>query len=310
MAASAPGKIILTGEHFVVHGAYSIAAAVNKRVRVSVSEVSEDSYILAGNGKSKVNNDDGRFVLVKTILRHIFEAKNLKNQGVAISISSDIPAGSGLGSSAAVSVATAAAALKFTGLETSPKKIFEIALLGEKKVHGNPSGIDVETSLRGGMLLFSRNTEPKPIPLNRAVHFLVVYSGKPRRTSALIDKVELRKKQYPNFFDCLTRSASFLSLDVVDAITAGDLPRLGALMSISQAALSWIGVSTSSIDRLIEDIAAQEVFGVKLTGAGGGGSIIALPKPDAVDELSKYMTRNYSYSFMTQIPQEGLRWEV
>ena len=107
MAASAPGKIILTGEHFVVHGAYSIAAAVNKRVRVSVSEVSEDSYILAGNGKSKVNNDDGRFVLVKTILRHIFEEKNLKNQGVAISISSDIPAGSGLGSSAAVSVATA-----------------------------------------------------------------------------------------------------------------------------------------------------------------------------------------------------------
>ena len=96
----------------------------------------------------------------------------------------------------------------------------------------------------------------------------------------------------------------------MDAITAGDLPRLGALMSISQAALSWIGVSTSSIDRLIEDIAAQEVFGVKLTGAGGGGSIIALPKPDAVDELSKYMTRNYSYSFMTQIPQEGLRWEV
>ena len=309
MIASAPGKIILTGEHFVVHGAYSIAAAVNKRVRVSILEAPGDSYILAGDARSRVNNDDGRFVLVKTILRHVFE-EEMKDQGVAISISSDIPAGSGLGSSAAVSVATAAAALKFAHLETSPRKIFEIALLGEKKVHGNPSGIDVETSLQGGMLLFSKNTESKPIPLNRVVHFLVVYSGKPRRTSTLIERVEIRKKQYPNFFDCLTRAASFLSLDVVDAIAAGDLPRLGALMNISQTALSWIGVSTSSIDRLIEDVAAQEVYGVKLTGAGGGGSIIALPKPDSVDALSKYMTRNYSYSFMTQIPQEGLRWEV
>ena len=169
-------------------------------------------------------------------------------------------------------------------------------------MHGNPSGIDVETSLQGGMLLFSRNAGSKPIPLNRVVHFLVVYSGKPRRTSTLIDKVELKRKQFPNFFDCLTRSASFLSLEVVDALTAGDLPRLGALMCISQATLSWIGVSTSSIDRLIEDISAQEVFGAKLTGAGGGGSIIALPKPEAVDKISKYMPRNYAYSFVTQVP--------
>jgi mevalonate kinase len=256
-----------------------------------------------------MNEDDGRFILVKTILRQILAKESLKNTKIGVSIASDIPAGSGLGSSAAVSVATSAAALKFAGLDTSQRKIFEMALLGERQVHGNPSGIDVETSLSGGLLLFSRSNGSKPIPLNRIMHFLVVYSGKPRRTSSLIGKVELKKKQFPSFFDCLTRSVSFLSLDVVDALTGGDLPRVGALMNISQAALSWIGVSTQAMDKLVDEIAAHDVFGVKLTGAGGGGSIIALPKPDTMDALLKFTSRNYAISFVTPIPQEGLRWE-
>jgi mevalonate kinase len=308
--ASAPGKIILTGEHFVVHGAYSVAAAINKRVRVSISEASERSYIVSGNSRSFVDQDDGRFVLIKAILGQTLEERRFKNTHIAVSVSSEIPAGSGLGSSAAVSVATAAAALKFSDSDSSPRKIFEVALSGEKKVHGNPSGIDVETSLQGGIILFNRIAGAKPIPLDRSVHFLVVYSGKPRRTSTLISRVALRKKQFPNFFDCLTRSASFLSLEVVDAISAGDLPRLGALMNISQATLSWIGVSTSAIDRLVEDIAAQDVFGVKLTGAGGGGSVLALPQPNKIESLSRFMSNNFPYCFVTPIPQEGLRWET
>jgi len=308
VTASAPGKIILTGEHFVVHGAYSIAAAINKRVKVNISNTTDDSYIVSGSSRSKMAENDGRFILVKTILNQTIGKKS-KNGEVAISISSEIPAGSGLGSSAAVAVATAAAALKFADLEVDSRKIFEIALSGERKVHGNPSGVDIETSLRGGLLLFSRNAGAKPIPLNRTVQFLIVYSGKPRNTSKMIDKVGLKKKQFPHFFESLTRSASFLSLDVVDAITVGDLPRLGALMNISQTTLSWIGASTSALDRLIDDLAAQDVFGVKLTGAGGGGSVIALPKPESIETLSQFASKNYPWSLLKQIPQEGLRWE-
>jgi mevalonate kinase len=306
--ASAPGKIIISGEHFVVHGAYSVAAAINRRVRVTVSEITGDSYISSGSIVSRMNANDGRFSLIKSIIRNLFRERTLDRQPIAVSVSSEIPPGSGLGSSAAVSVATAAAALKFAGSDTSIRKILEIALVGEKEIHGNPSGIDVVTSLRGGILLFSRNIEPKPIPLNRGVQFLVCYSGKPRRTGTLIDKVELKKKQFPNYFDSLTRSVSFLSLDVMDAITEGDLPRLGAIMNISQAALSWIGVSTPSIDRLIEEVASQEVFGVKLTGAGGGGCVIGLPKPDSIDSITKFASKNSAFSFITSIPQDGLRW--
>jgi mevalonate kinase len=246
---------------------------------------------------------------MKTILKNAFHNESRFRKGLEVVVTSDIPAGSGLGSSAAISVATAAAALKFSGSDIGSKAIFELAMLGEKQVHGNPSGIDVETSLSGGLLLFSRKNGPKAIPLDRMVQILIVYSGKPRRTSELIRRVAQRKKQFPNFFNCLTEAASFLSLDVVDALASGDLPRLGALMNVSQTTLSWIGVANPTIDKVIEEIAQRDVYGVKLTGAGGGGSVIALPKPETIDAVMKFISRKYATSFVTDIPHEGLRWE-
>jgi mevalonate kinase len=306
--ASAPGKVILAGEHFVVNGAYSVAAAVDKRVGVTISEISGESYIASGDRKSKLEAIDGRFSVPKAILDNLREQSKSRVK-IGVSISSQIPSGSGLGSSAAVSVATSAAGLKFFGLDTDYKSVFDAAILGEKKVHGNPSGIDVEASIRGGMVLFSRTAGTRPIQLSHALQLLVVYSGKPRRTGILISKVAEKKRRFPHFFDRLTNAVSFVSLAVVDAITAGDLPRLGAFMNISQTALNWIGVSTPLLDRMLEELATRGVLGVKLTGAGGGGSVIALPRPDDVSEIAKFAQREYPWSFVAQIPQEGLKVE-
>jgi mevalonate kinase len=306
--ASAPGKVILTGEHFVVNGAYSIAAAISKRAKVTLSETTGDSYITHGGRRSKLHENDGQFAMLKAILLQVLaESKTRRN--FAVSIYSQIPSGSGLGSSAAVSVATSAATLKFFDLDTSRDSIFNTALLGERKVHGNPSGIDVEASIRGGMILFSKSGETRSIHLDRALQLLVIYSGKHRRTGALISKVAARKKRFPHFFDRLTNAASFMSLGMVDAISVGDLPRLGAFMNISQTALDWIGVSTPFLDKMLDDMASLDIFGAKLTGAGGGGSIIVLPKPEGADQVAKYADKKYPWSFLTQIPQEGLRWE-
>ena len=308
VSASAPGKIILTGEHFVVNGAYSLAAALDKRVRVSISEVSDDSYIISGGRKSRQVDNDGRFRMVKSIMADVIQRSRSKTR-FAVSISSQIPSGSGLGSSAAVSVATSAAALKFFRLDTSPESVFETALNGEKKVHGNPSGIDVEASIKGGMVLFSKTVGAKSIPMERALHILVIYTGKARKTGILISKVREKKRRFPSFFERLTSAASFMSLGMLDAISCGDLPRLGAFMNISQTALNWIGVSTPYLERMLEEVAALGVFGVKLTGAGGGGSIIVLPKPDTAEEILRIAQRNSAWAFITQIPQEGFKIE-
>lgn len=306
-SASAPGKIILTGEHFVVHGAYSIAAAINKRVTVTVRKRTGASRIVSGNVISKIGQNDGRFIAVKTVLKKILEKAS--ESSLEVMITSEIPDGSGLGSSAATSVAVAAAALKLCKMPVDQRSIFEMAMFGEKSVHGNPSGVDVEASLLGGLLLFSKTAGAKSVPLDRSLKLLVAYSGKRRNTKNLIAKVSNKKKAYPHVFESLTNASSFLTLSILDSITNGDLPRLGAYMNLSQATLSWLGVSNTTLEQMIDRVTEEGVFGAKLTGAGGGGSIIALPKPETTESVLKAISKRYTYSFLTSIPQQGLLWE-
>lgn len=307
VSTSAPGKIILTGEHFVVHGSYSIAAAINKRVKVTIRKGTGASRITSGNVVSKIAVNDGKFIAVKTVLKKVLEKRNGTN--IEVIISSEIPSGSGLGSSAAASVAVGAAALKLLDMPTDQRTIFEMAMQGEKAVHGNPSGIDIEASLQGGLLLFKKNAGAKSIPLERSLQLLVAYSGKRRNTSSLIARVAVKKRAYPHIFESLTNASSFLTLSILDSIKKGDLPRLGALMNLSQAALSWLGVSNATLERMIDCATTLGVFGAKLTGAGGGGSIIILPKPETTESVLRAISKRYSSSFLTTIPQQGLLWD-
>lgn len=304
---SAPGKIILTGEHFVVHGAYSLVAAIDKRVTVTIREVRGSSRISSGNVVSAITANDGKFAAVKVVLRKILEKKHEEN--LEVMISSAFPAGSGLGSSAATCVAVAAAARKFLGLNSDPRSIFELAMEGERQVHGNPSGVDVEASLQGGLLLFNKKTGAKSVPLERSLQMIVAYSGKARNTKQLITKVSMKKRNFPYFFESLSNASSFLTLGVLESITSGDLPRLGAFLNLSQTMLNWLGVSNITLERMIDVAMKEDVFGAKLTGAGGGGSVIILPKPETAESVLKALSKKCAYAFLTSIPQQGLSWE-
>ncbi len=311
MTASAPGKIIIIGEHFVVYGSYAIAAAITKRARVTVSGTSgKETLIFSNDMKSKLSEHSGRFSAVKEVVRALYEKYGPPENGIRIDIQSDIPLGSGLGSSAAISVATAGAVSRFMGHDLQHEEIATFAGRGEKSVHGNPSGIDTAASLYGGMILFSRKTGPKPIPLNRAIQLLVVYSGVPRSTSKLISRVGETKSKFPSTFEHLADASSFASLQLVDAFSNGDLPYVGALMNFSQATLSWIGVSTNNLDALVENVLHSAFcYGAKLTGAGGGGSIIALPMPEKAVALLQKISKRYKVAFLVSIPQQGLSLE-
>ncbi|MGI0090492.1 MAG: mevalonate kinase [Nitrososphaerales archaeon] len=311
ISASAPGKIIITGEHFVVHGSYAVAAAINKRVRVSISEMKNgESCIVSQNSRSSLKNDDGRFQAARKVAQEVLERYGkIREGGIELEISSDIPPGSGLGSSAAVSVATAGALLKFLGVDPRNEEIYEISMKGETEIHGNPSGIDIQAALLGGMVLFSKGAGAKTISLDRGLQLLVVFSGQSRKTSNLIRKVGVRKKQFPAFFECLTEAASCLSLDAVEASIRGDFLRLGTLMNVAQTSLSWIGVSNPVLDEIVELAASHDALGAKITGAGGGGSVVVLPRPESAAALLKRISKKYPMSFITSIPQEGLKWE-
>lgn len=308
VTASAPGKIILTGEHYVVHGSTAIAAAINLRARVTVSLQNEhESRIISRDSVSPALKNDGRFPVVKSIIRKIFERYGKLGKDFEVKISSNIPLGSGLGSSAAVAVATSAAFARLKGKNLSNEEIWEIAHQGEKTVHGNPSGIDTWTSLRGGIIMFRKSERCRPIEVKNPIEFLVVFSGTSRNTTRLVSKVNDMKKRYPFTFSHYARAATQLSLDLSEALVNGDLTRLGALMDLAQLSLNWAGASTKRLDSIIETLRTKSL-GAKLTGAGGGGSVIALPKPGKAEAELRIISRDYPISFISKIPQAGLIW--
>jgi mevalonate kinase len=308
VTASAPGKIILTGEHYVVHGSTAIAAAINLRARVTVSLQNEhESRIISRDSVSPALKNDGRFPVVKSVIRKIFEHYGRLGKDFDVKIDSDIPLGSGLGSSAAVSVATSAAFARLKGKSLSKEEIWEIAHQGEKTVHGNPSGIDTWTSLRGGIIMFRKSKRCRSIEVKNPIEFLVVFSGNSRNTTRLVSKVNDMKKRYPFTFSHYARAATQLSLDLSEALVKGDLNRLGALMDLTQLSLNWAGASTKRLDSIIETLRTKSL-GAKITGAGGGGSVIALPKPGKAEAGLRIISRDYPISFISKIPQVGLIW--
>ena len=309
VTVTAPGKIILTGEHFVVHGSFAVAAAINRRVRVTVKATKNDfSCIISGEQASRIAAEDGKFRAAKTVIRKLMKEFGRNADPFEVSITSNIPAGSGLGSSAALSVACTAAITKYLGKTLGPKDLFSLAMHGEREVHGNPSGIDVEASIRGGVILFSRTSGAKSVEIKKQLNLGVVYSGKKRSTARLVEKVARQKELHPHFFQKLIEAASYQSLELVDALAVSDLERVGFLFNIAQAELDWIGVSTPSLQQLIEKVDVAGTYGAKITGAGGGGSIIVAAAPESLPPLIASTAANYPHSFITSLEEKGVQW--
>jgi mevalonate kinase len=310
--ASAPGKIIIAGEHFVVHGSAAVAAAIDKRVRVSVSKGSREGVEFRTRSKNMLLDKESwraRYPAVSEVVRQVVHIANMKDANICLTVESELPDGSGLGSSAAVCVATAASLGRFLGLELGKGEIAKIAALGEKRVHGNPSGVDVETCLRGGIISFSKKSGSRPLRSGADLEILVVFSGQRRRTSKLVELVDRLRRAYPATFEQLAAATSLICDQVEEAIEANDLVQLGSLMNLLQTSLSWIGVTTKSLDALLERVRKDKVLGAKITGAGGGGSIIAVPDRGKSGEVLRRVSSYAQESFVANLPQEGLRWE-
>ncbi len=166
---------------------------------------------------------------------------------------------------AAVSVACAAALSEFLETPLEKNEISDLAFKGESAVHGNPSGLDIQASQSGGLIMFKKNLETKPIHLKDPVKLLVVFSGRKRSTSKLIAKVAEKRTEYPNQFQRLVNSASAASFEMVEALRTHNLSKIGSLFTNLQIQLSWIGVSTEQLDNLIEFLFEREdVLGVSL----------------------------------------------
>ncbi|HUI01663.1 MAG TPA: mevalonate kinase [Nitrososphaerales archaeon] len=299
--AEAPGKVIISGEHFVVHGATALSAAIERKVRVEASRA--PALKVESSIRSPV-----QLAPVKKLVESLYKARD-RQPSVNIAITSDIAEGSGLGSSAATMVATTAAIAVLEEWAVDQAFLIQAAETGEKLVHGNPSGIDATTSAMGGVLTFKKGQPPRALELQSSVRLLVAYSGQRRDSGRLIRKVGEMKDTYPSLFASLCDSATIVSNLCARALAKGDLPLLGSLMTYNHAVLARAGASNDKLDRLVDLCLRSDCLGAKLTGAGGGGSVVAVPPqdPQRAEDCANKLKRSGFGAFFTTLPAEGVR---
>ena len=302
--AEAPCKAIITGDHFVVHGAWALAAAVERRVKVEASEAEE--LVIESDGQRSSGSSGKRLAPVARVVTKLSEELRFSPR-VLIRITSQVPESSGLGSSAATMVAVASALTKLKGIELATSEISRYAMTGETAIHGRASGIDVNICATGGVIMYKMGEEARKVRFAGSRRFLIVQSGTKRSTKTLIDRVSRMKVKYPGLFAGLANSASFISELAETRLVNGDMQELGRLLTYSHAVLSTVGASTPNLDRLVDLLLALGCYGAKLTGAGGGGSVFAIPREGSTDALiAELKSRGYE-SFQTNVPTEGVK---
>jgi len=306
--ASAPGKIILFGEHFVVHGTKAILAAINKRVTVTSA--------FTDNNTIKVNSELGTLEVpisssyeeAKSEFRpFVYLANKMINSnqnvnGLEITIDSDIPIGVGLGSSSACCVAAAGSIF---GLfkEWSSEEILNLSIEAEKTIFPDTSGADCTVCTYGGMIEYP---SIEKIDNTFDLNLLIANSMIPHNTKNSVEKVNKFKENDEERFSQLCDLETKLIDEVITAMKNNDTTTFGLKMSENQKYLEEIQISNDTLRDMISYL--KEIsLGTKITGAGDGGCIIALVKDENMDKVPALLPKDKE-CFSAKIDTKGVVW--
>ncbi len=284
------GKTILFGEHFVVHGVAGIASAVDSVADAEVKIVQNGINITDERTGAKGYAEKKKLQQLESIERMLI-AMNMDSKKVAIDIwlGGDLPGFSGLGASAASSVAIARAIAQEFKLDLSDEKINNIAYEAEKAYAGNPSGIDNTTATFGGLIWFKKNlitglNEIEQLKISEPVEIVIANTGIVANTKAMVAGVAQRKEKNPQKYDVIFKQAEELAIKGKLALQLFDLRKVGLLMNENHHLLQEIEVSSKELDFLVELAIKKGAIGAKMTGGGGGGCILALTPGKVLQE--------------------------
>ena len=306
--ASAPGKVILFGEHFVVYGIKSILCSINKRVTVTAEKTNER--------KISINSEIGKLVLepnesiseINSPLKPFYYLANkaIKDQniGLKIQIESEIPLGAGLGSSSACCVAGAAAIFKLFG-EISNEKILELAIEAEKTIYQNTSGADCTVSTYGGLMEYDKNNGFRKLEDEPNFQLVIANSNIEHSTETMVSRVKEFENKNKEKFHELSNLESNLVNDVLKLIKENKIKEIGEKINQNQKFLEEIGISNEQLEAMIK-IGQKTSYGAKITGSGGGGCIFALTNESNLDETIKEFVNKEYECFATKIDFKGL----
>lgn len=283
--ASAPGKIILFGEHAVVYGQPAIAAPLSQvRAWARVSDGEQPGvYIAAPDLQEEhwLEDSDAGDALAATVRLVQSAARLPELPPLRVEVRSDLPIASGLGSGAATAAALVRALARHLRRPDLAEdlRVAELTYEVEKIHHGTPSGIDNTVVALEQPIYFMRQAPQnliEPFTMGRPLTLLVADTGLRSSTREVVSDVRRQWQDEPQRFDALFASCGHIARTARRALENGDFAGLGRLMNENQALLQAMTVSSPALERLIAVAQQEGALGAKLSGAGRGGNMIAL----------------------------------
>lgn len=290
--SSAPGKVILLGEHAVVYGTPAIAAplcGVRAVATVTDAEPGSGVCIVAPDldGRCSLTErptTDDLAALQTTVRNTLHHVTGRSDQDLCVTVRSEIPIARGLGSGTAVATALVRAVSAHVGGALEAEEVSDLVLETERLLHGTPSGIDNTVVAHERAVFFVKGREPAFLDAGEPVHLVIADTGLPSRTRDAVLGVQHRWQLARSEYEAVFHDIGALVERARDALGAGDVAELGRLMDANHALLRRLEVSSPELDRLVEAARAAGALGAKLTGGGRGGAMIALA-PDGGDAL-------------------------
>jgi len=293
--AHANGKVLLFGEHAVVHGVPALAASLPNGVVVQAVRDARTARIRVPAWGLDVALDSEH--LVARALRQLVGALRgelaIEMPALDVTLDASIPPGAGLGSSAALAVAYARLLVERDVCAADDGAIFDAALAAERVFHGNPSGLDHFVAMRDGVFRFVRGAPPftRRLPVVGTPVIVIAHVAPGASTAKMVGGVAQRLNDRPTSTTPILRAIDGVVAEASDALATGDLTSIGRCMDSNHYLLAALGVSTPALDAGCHLARALGALGAKLTGAGGGGCIIAL----AADDGEQLVTRLSSH---------------
>ena len=306
------GKVILFGEHFVVHGVPGIVSAIDSATDAEVTQTGNELVIRDERKAAKGYAEEKRLQQIESIERMLTKMELDPKLPLKIWVGGTLPGFSGLGASAASSVAIARAIAEELSLKFTNGQVNQIAYEAEKAYAGNPSGIDNTAATYGGLIWFKKNTaggsdNVERLSIRNPVEIVIGSTGKVANTKAMVAGVAERKQKNPAKYDPIFKQAENLTYAGRKALESYDLKKVGELMNENHRLLQEIEVSSMELDLLVDIARKNGAFGAKLTGGGGGGCMVALtPSRELQEKVAVAFEREGYEVLRTKIGVEKL----
>ena len=282
---------MITGEHAVVHGAPAVVAAIEQRVHVSISFIDEDTLSITSQIAPPQQAPMDRLVAegpYRFVIACVLAFKHRLTGGLQIDITSEIDPTLGLGSSAAVTVATLAG---LEGAATEDLHSYALKIIREQQ--GRGSGADLAASLHGGVLSYQIEGDGParilPLPLPPQLSLFNV--GYKTPTSEVLARVAAAREDTPDEIDAIYREMSDMSQETIELIQDGNWEDIGPHLAAYQSLMQRLGVSDDALEAaVVRALVASDVIGAKISGSGLGDCVLAVgavPKGFAPVEVAR-----------------------